>query len=119
MKNNLIKNIIQKAGFEIGDLFKYDEVTYIVEQEDIDKKALKIDCNDEICKTSNIIKTKVYKDSLKAGMTIEIDNELHTIGKKELRRCVYLGVLFRNRSYQKTYTRIQYVVPTNNGLSVR
>lgn len=67
---------------------------------------------------SNIIRTTINKSELQVGMTVELNGELITVGKRDLSYCSFMGYSFRGSVYPKTITRVQFKVPTGNFVRV-
>jgi len=68
---------------------------------------------------NNIIKTKVPISQLRVGDTVEINNELLTVNKGDIKQDSFMGVSFRGDSSQNTITKIQFKVLTNKGIILR
>ena len=68
---------------------------------------------------TNIVKTTIHLSNLNNGDTVEYKNELLTVSKKDINRCSFFGYSFRGDASKQTITKIQFAVPTNNGIILR
>ena len=68
---------------------------------------------------SNIVKTQIHISEVKQGMTVEVNGEMLTVGKKNIKYCEFMGWSLFGDGSKRTITRIQFLVPTSNGLELR
>ena len=68
---------------------------------------------------TNLVKTKINISDLQVGMTVELNNELITVGRNDIKRNEFFGVSFRGDASKKTITRVQFAVPTAFGIQIR
>jgi hypothetical protein len=68
---------------------------------------------------SNIIKSKIHISALRQGMTVEVNGSLMTVSKKHIKYCPFMGYSLCGDASKKFITLIQFLVPTNNGNSLR
>lgn len=67
----------------------------------------------------NIVRTEIPISELMVGMTVEQDGKLITVSKNDLKYDSFLGYSFRGDAYKKYITKINFIVPTNLGVSIR
>jgi hypothetical protein len=67
---------------------------------------------------SNLVRTTIQVSDLQIGMTVEHNGELKTVGKESLTKNEH-GIAFYGDASKKTITRIQFAVPTANGIVLR
>lgn len=67
---------------------------------------------------TNLVKTTIQISDLSTGMTVEHNGELKTVGNNSLTR-THHGVAFDGDASSKTITRVQFRVPTKNGIVLR
>lgn len=67
---------------------------------------------------TNLVKTIIQKSDLQIGMTVEWDGKLTTVGKENLKNTLH-GIAFNGSAFPKNITRIQFAVPTANGIVLR
>ena len=68
---------------------------------------------------TNIIKSEILISDLKQGMTIEKDGSLITVSKKDITFDTLFGrYCFKGDGSKKYITRIQFIVPTLNGIRI-
>lgn len=67
----------------------------------------------------NIVRTQVHKSELRWGDTVEIDGQLLTVGKFDVKYDSFMGYSLWGDASRKTVTRVQFAVPTNKGIVLR
>ena len=67
---------------------------------------------------NNLIKTQILVSLLRVGDTVELNNQLLTVGKNDVKKG-FLGYAFRGDASKRYITRVQFKVPTNNGIKYR
>ena len=68
---------------------------------------------------SNLLKSQILISDLEQGMTVEHNGELVTVSKKYIGYNDLFGYSFRGDFSNKYLTRIQFLVPTLFGISIR
>lgn len=68
---------------------------------------------------TNIVRTEISLSHLRQGDTVEYKGEIITVSKNDIRYCNFMGYSFRGDASKKTITRIQFAVPTANGIVLR
>ena len=67
---------------------------------------------------SNLVKTIINKSDLRIGMTVEVNGQLETVGRENIKNTLH-GVAFNGCAFPKQITRVQFKVPTMNGIVLR
>lgn len=68
---------------------------------------------------SNLVKTQIPISDLKQGMTVEHNNELITVSKKDISFNELFGYSFKGDMSNKTIIMVQFAVPTAFGIVLR
>ena len=68
---------------------------------------------------SNLLKTQITIPELRNGMTVEVNGELITVSDNEIKYNELFGYSFRGDGSKQEITRVQFIVPTNNGIQIR
>ena len=68
---------------------------------------------------TNLVKTTISISDLQQGMTVEFNGQLITVSRKDIVYNELFGYSFRGDCSKKTITRVQFEVPTANGISLR
>ena len=68
---------------------------------------------------TNLVKTQINISELKQGMTVEYMGQLLTVSKKDIKFNELFGYSFRGDMSKKSITRVQFSVPTLNGIVLR
>jgi|GEM_PF-2470683 len=66
----------------------------------------------------NLVKTIIQKSDLKIGMTVELNGQLMTVGKENLKTTLH-GMAFNGSSFPKEIVMVQFAVPTKKGIVLR
>jgi len=64
-------------------------------------------------------KTKALIQEIKQGDTVEYKGEFITVGEKDIKYCNFMGYSFKGDASSKYITKINFIVPTNKGFSIR
>lgn len=67
---------------------------------------------------TNIKQTIINLCDLNQGDTVLYNNEMLTVSKNDVKYNSFMGYSFRGDASKKTITRIQFIVPTNNGVRI-
>lgn len=67
---------------------------------------------------SNLVRTSIQVSDLQTGMTVEYNGQLRTVGNNSLSKTDH-GIAFNGDASSKTITRVQFAVPTRNGIVLR
>ncbi len=67
---------------------------------------------------TNLVKTTFQISDLQTGMTVEVDGKLRTVGNNSLSKTDH-GIAFEGDASSKTIIRVQFRVPTANGIVLR
>lgn len=67
---------------------------------------------------TNIKQTIINLCDLKQGDTVLYNNEMLTVSKKDIKYDSFMGHSFRGDASKKTITKIEFIVPTNNGVRI-
>lgn len=67
---------------------------------------------------SNLVKTTIQKSDLQIGMTVEWNGQLTTVGQENLKNTLH-GMAFNGCAFPKEIVRVQFAVPTANGIVLR
>ena len=68
---------------------------------------------------SNLVRTQIYISELKQGMTVEFNGQLLTVSRHDIKRCDLSGYSFRGDASKQILTRVEFAVPTANGIVLR
>ena len=73
----------------------------------------------KLIKMYNLVRTQVHISELKQGMTVEFNGELLTVSRHDIKRCDLFGYSFRGDASKQILTRVEFAVPTVNGIVLR
>lgn len=67
----------------------------------------------------NRVRTTIPLSELRVGMTVEWYGKEYTVNKNDLKYDSFMGYSFRGSCYPKKITRIEFAVPTADGIKLR
>ena len=67
----------------------------------------------------NLVKTQIKISQLEQGMTVEYNNQILTVSKKDISYNELFGYSFKGDMSKQEITRVQFSVPTINGIILR
>lgn len=71
---------------------------------------------------NNIVENIVHFSEIRVGDTVKIDGKHKTVCKSNIKKHGFCGITLFGSSYLDGYqmvTKINFVVPTNNGITIR